>query len=307
MRSIAQSGPLPLEFVVIDDGSTDDSITPVKSEFPDSIIIHHPVSKGVSPSRSIGAAKASGDILMFFDAHVGVTQQSIERLALGIRRFDNKAVLIPMVTQFNIDTWQIDEGFRGFGFELSFREFDGRWLELSEMEQEPYQGDVYYHSPTIVGCAMAVHRQTYEHIGGFDASMQTWGMEDVDFGIRAWMKGHPVLCDPHARVGHRFITAFTAYEEKLVDLGANQLRLASKIFSPAIFSQWLAMRGLDGPASKVELTDLWRDAWKQFIADDPSVARAREDFRNRRTINEIDYAEQFHLAWPTRSKTAAAG
>ena len=54
------------------------------------------------------------------------------------------------------------------------------------------------------GCAAAVSRELYNRLGGFDADMLVWGVEDLDFGLRTWMMGHSILHDPEAVVGHRF-------------------------------------------------------------------------------------------------------
>jgi len=57
------------EIVVVDDGSTDGSVTRVQ-EYPDSrlTLLRHPVNRGVGPARNTGADAARGEWLIFLDS-----------------------------------------------------------------------------------------------------------------------------------------------------------------------------------------------------------------------------------------------
>jgi glycosyltransferase involved in cell wall biosynthesis len=302
VNSILESdGTLDLEFVIVDDGSTDDSVDPLRALVPNLRIVRHDKSKGVSPARVSGAAVARGGVLVFFDAHVKPEPRCIERLVDGIVATDGGAVLVPMVTQFDTATWTSNEALRGFGYSLSLDVCKGRWLELSEMKERSVGRTVYYESPTVVGCSVAVGRATYDHVMGFDPIMRTWGMEDVDFGIRAWMTGHPVLCEPSARLGHRFVEEFTFFQDRMIDMGANQIKMSRKLFNDETYGSWLAMRGisLNGtPQSDAEGVELWQQAWAQVQEDIEMVTGLELEFKRRRVMDEFEYARYFGLDWP---------
>jgi glycosyltransferase involved in cell wall biosynthesis len=272
------------------------------SELDLEVVVQHDESLGVSPSRADGVEVATGDVLVFFDAHVKPENDCLARLMLGIERTDGNAVVVPMVMQFDTDTWLSDASLRGFGYELTLDRCGGRWLELGEMRQRRLGDEAYWESPTVVGCSVAVHRGAYHDIMGFDSLMRTWGMEDVDFGIRAWMTGHAVLCDPVARVGHRFVTEFMSYTARYVDLGANQIRMARKLFGDDAFAEWLDMRGLGTRpiAEEHPVYELWREAWAQYREDAHLVEAAASEFKERRIMDEYEYADRFELSWPAR-------
>ncbi|WP_205847445.1 galactosyltransferase-related protein, partial [Planctopirus hydrillae] len=46
-----------------------------------------------------------------------------------------------------------------------------------------------YHQPALIGCVLAVSRETYFALGGFDTGMKVWGVEDIDFGLKASRPG----------------------------------------------------------------------------------------------------------------------
>ncbi len=247
---------------------------------------------------------ATSDVLVFLDAHVKPEPGCISRLVSGIELTANRAVMVPRVTQFDTTSWLADPSLRGFGFEITLDRCQGRWLELSEMRPVSVGTRWCYESPTVVGCCLAVHRNPYDHIMGFDPLMRTWGSEDVDFGVRAWMTGHPVLCDPEAGIAHRFVTEFISFEPKLVDLAANQIRMARKILGPHAFREWIAMRGLadETPAPENRVAGVWREAWAQYTEDVDALTATEAEFKSRRVMDEYEYAQRFNLKWPVRAE-----
>ena len=43
---------------------------------------------------------------------------------------------------------------------------------------------VPFRSPTLVGCALAVQKKYFFHIGGFDDAMNIWGGENIELAFR---------------------------------------------------------------------------------------------------------------------------
>ncbi len=61
-----------------------------------------------------------------------------------------------------------------------------------------------FFSPTLVGCALAVDRTYFDHIGAFDEDLKVWGGENIELAFRTWMCGGRVITVPCSRVGHVF-------------------------------------------------------------------------------------------------------
>ena len=57
---------------------------------------------------------------------------------------------------------------------------------------------------TLVGCALAVNRTFFYHLGGFDPGLAIWGGENLELAFRTWMCGGRVQTLPCSRVGHAF-------------------------------------------------------------------------------------------------------
>jgi hypothetical protein len=145
-----------------------------------------------------------------------------------------------------------------------------------------------------MGCAFAISRDLYFRLWGCDPDMRVWGSEDADLGLKAWLMGGAVLCDPQLQVGHRFRAA-TDSSPVLTDLLANRLRMARKNFTEPVWADWLAkFRARVGD-------DAFDLAWACFEERRESVERERDYLLSHRPWDEFDFAEHFRLKWPRRA------
>ena len=288
-----------MEVLVVDDGSNDGSPQDASKLFGDVRIHRNDVPLGVSGARIRGAAEATGDVFIFLDAHVLPDVGCLDRLLALVTETAGTAVAIPRVAELNADTWHADYSRSAFGFEITLDDFGVRWLQLSEMLPVKVGSLETYESPTLVGCSLAIARDAYTAILGFNPAMVTWGIEDVDLGVRAWMMGYKILCDPAARLAHRFVTRFANFEVKQIELGANQIRMARTIFNDLVFSDWLRMRGIDVRMSGDDVAEhFWHRAFSRYLSTEPAALRFGETFRRSRARDEYDYAKHFSLQWP---------
>lgn len=69
------------------------------------------------------------------------------------------------------------------------------WMEMPEHEKRRlnYKHEYVAHrTPTLVGCALAVRKDYFLSIGGFDDDMAIWGAENIELAFRVWMCGGQV-------------------------------------------------------------------------------------------------------------------
>jgi GT2 family glycosyltransferase len=88
--------------------------------------------------------------------------------------------------------------------------------------------------------------------------MRVYGVEDIDFGLKAWLMGYPVLHDPEPVIGHRFRASFDNYSVPMEHILVNQLRMARKNFSDPVWDEWVQRcRAPAGWAMGIGLEDLY--------------------------------------------------
>jgi glycosyltransferase involved in cell wall biosynthesis len=143
-----------IELVVIDNGSTDQSVA-ISKRFTDQIIIDPEAN--ISKLRNLGARSTTGEILVFLDSDCILGK---DWLPIAVRYFDD-----PHIGMVGSTVNNIPENFgwvsRAWNAHLTRKNgiYDVHWLGSR---------------------AIAVRREAFEKAGGFDERLAT--CEDVEFG-----------------------------------------------------------------------------------------------------------------------------
>jgi len=196
VRSLHQGLPGLSEILVVDDQSTDgccDDLlrNPASKRVR---VVRSPERLGVSRARNFGAALSRGEILVFSDAHceapAGWAQAVIEALGDPVVGAVSPAISV-------LDD---SDGAQGYGMRFVSTGFDVDWL--GKAGEEPYA------VPLLCGCFMALRREVFEQLGGFDSGMLLWGSEDLELSMHLWLRGFECRMLPQIAVAHRFSSGF---------------------------------------------------------------------------------------------------
>lgn len=296
------------EIVVADDASSDGSVDAAQRRFPLVRVVRHERRLGASPAKALGAAHARGEVLVFLDAHTRPEPGAVARLARVVSGLDEAAIVTPAVAALHAGSWRSDLGRVGHGYAMDLRGFDTWWVPLGEMRRVETPCGRLYESAALIGCAFAVGRQLYEELWGFDPRMRSWGIEDLDLGLKCWQAGHRILHDPDVVIGHRFQDEFTSYAVPAEHVLVNKLRMARKNFTQGVWADWAdgTRAGAWGPLAD-HPEGLWAHAWQLLHDDRASVEQERSYLHSRRVRDEFWYAQRFGLPWPALAGSAAAG
>ncbi len=188
VESFSATSPPGTEIVVVDDGSNDGCADFLENGKTDVRLVRTARS-GVPRARNHGARVASGEVLVFADAHV-VAPALWGHPILDALAAPGVGATAPAVYDLN------NPVAKGFGFQLSVPTLDPSWL--SQRDTTPYA------VPTLPGCCFAIRREVFETVGGFDEGMIHWGMEDTELGLRLWLLGYDLLLVPQIELGHLF-------------------------------------------------------------------------------------------------------
>jgi glycosyltransferase involved in cell wall biosynthesis len=285
---VRTTGGLDLEFVVADDGSTDGSIQALKRRFPFVRTVRHRRRRGCSATKDLGARKARGDVLVFLDGHCNPEPLAIERLINDVEDLSGRAVVTPAVPHLDTKHWKNVYSQVGFGYGMRLEELDCDWVAPEHMRPRGR----FYESPSLCGCCLAVSRELYLKLWGFDPNMVEWGIEDLDLALKAWLLGGGIVSDPLACVGHRFRQTFDTFTVADIAIPVNQLRMARKHFSDRLWEEWIErFRAREGSID-------WKRVWSRFQEGRRSVERERRYLLAHRERDEYWYAARFSLAWP---------
>jgi glycosyltransferase involved in cell wall biosynthesis len=155
----------PLEVILVDDGSTDDSAEVARS-FGDAVRLYSQANSGVAAARNRGIAMAAGELLAFLDADDLWSQEKLSR---------QTAVLL---ADPSLDAV--------FGH---VRQFHSPELAESLRQTTHYAAEVMpgYHAGTLL-----IRRGAFERVGPFESRWQraefvSWHLRATEAGLRMLM------------------------------------------------------------------------------------------------------------------------
>jgi len=196
VRSFIQGrrSEVPIEFVIVDDGSTDGCCLNFAPE-AEALSRGRGVTvrlcglaetQGNYTARNVGASEATGDFLFITDAHVRVFPGWDEQLIGDLSADCVYSAAICTVSE----TWV------GYGCSFVFPDMSTRWNTVRPVSGAPVA--VSPCSGTIIS------RQLFYRLGGYDPGMRLYFAGEPEFSVRAWLFGVDVRCLPCVRVAHRF-------------------------------------------------------------------------------------------------------
>ncbi|MDG4784836.1 glycosyltransferase family 2 protein [Micromonospora sp. WMMD1102] len=156
----AQSHP-PLEVIVVDDASSDDSAA-IARRYPCRLIVA-PVNRGVSAARNTGAAASRGDVLFFVDSDIALAPDAL-RSALRVLAGDPECALVQGI----------------YDREPLFA--DGPVEEYKTLYEHFWRRRAAGPVTVTLFALTAVRREVFDRVGGFDEGLRDG--EDVEFGTR---------------------------------------------------------------------------------------------------------------------------
>jgi glycosyltransferase involved in cell wall biosynthesis len=90
-----------IEVIIVDDGSSDDSLRIAKTLASDQVKVFHQVNKGASSARNLGLKYAKGDYIQYLDADDLLSPDKIEMQLQSLAGTKNQIAVCPTVYFYN--------------------------------------------------------------------------------------------------------------------------------------------------------------------------------------------------------------
>jgi glycosyltransferase involved in cell wall biosynthesis len=271
-RLLTTTARYATEIIVIDDGSSD----PIAGLGQDVRLFRNQEPIGVSQSRRLGACVATGDVLVWLDAHMTFADDWLDQMLAYV---ESRSLLCSAAWDYNLSTclcWGVDIDWCAG---RNYIEGLSPGFIIRHRTSAPL--DDAAEVPMVIGSCYMMSRSSYNKLGGFSPLLRVWGQDDVDISIRAWISGLGVKCITKAQVGHLYRSRFP-YPVYYDHLEFNQLVIIRSIFDESTIQR---LEGYFKPLSAKVI------GWLENIESD--LEKWRAEIQAKRRLGDEEFFRDF--------------
>lgn len=192
LSSVLAADPPPAEVILVDNGSTDDTVAHVRQHFPTVTVVALEHNAGFSAGNNAGARRASSRYLVFLNNDAEAQPSWLAELTAPAEADPRVGLVTSRIVYMDrpdtIDS--AGDGYLRCGG--AFKRLHGQSVEHGHAPEEVFGA---------CGAAFLIRRDLFESLGGFDEDF-FMVYEDVDLSYRARLRGARCLYAPRAIVRH---------------------------------------------------------------------------------------------------------
>lgn len=213
----SQESDFPWEYVVVDNGSTDDTVEYLReasTSFPTRLTVVDGSAKpgNIPYVRNLAADEARADRLVYCDQDDIVQPGWLNAAASGL---SEHGALMGLIREL------VPAG-------------------TAEAEPRVMNPTVYSDLPIVESCNFAVRRSVLESVGGFDEDLAGYGMDDSELSIRLRKSGYRIVGCPEMVIHARGTASPTKRFRKVFSSAQTEILVWSK--HPDVFPGRLSWR-----------------------------------------------------------------
>jgi GT2 family glycosyltransferase len=255
------------EIIVVDDASTDGSC----DHLPDYVkVIKREKKYGVASSRNVGVQHATGDALMFLDAHQRVGPGTPAKMMKA--SFEKQALIVPGV----IPLYSPQRGGSwACGWSMEKNRLRSRWLGAKPSTE-------FATTNSFVAPGWCLTRELWNKLGPWPSTLSNWGSTEVCKSVQCFMAGIPLLTMRDAETWHRFRSRFP-YPVQTAGIWYNAYVVARVMFGEKVFRSFFL------PKMKPEH---WDEKIAQML-ESPGVEQEAEFYAKLRKVDPQTFVDKF--------------
>lgn len=185
-----------IEVIIVDDGSTDESIKLITSQFSKVKLIKHKINRGFSAAVNTGVRAAKGDLILLLNTDV-VPEDDF---------------LVSVLPHFKDQkTFAVSLHERGYGYCVGG--FSDGYIQLGLGPEAKEVHSSFY----VSGGSGVFRRKIWMELNGMDEKLLSpFYWEDIDICFRAAKRGYINLWEPNANVIHDHESTISKFSKNYV-------------------------------------------------------------------------------------------
>lgn len=256
-----------LQVVVIDNGSTDDSISFLASNFPQVRVVSLSKNEGFANGYNLGLQQIEADYFLLLNSDVAVSPNFLEPLVALLEKDASIAACQPKILSYDKkEEFEYAGASGGWIDQLGYPFARGRVFDTLETDNGQYDqvSPIFWAS----GAALFIRSSVYRALGGFDPYFFAH-QEEIDLCWRIQLAGYRIVNCPQSIVWHKGGSTLPKGNARKTFLNYrnNHIMLLKNMPLLSLIWVWPLRLALDGLA-----------AWRALFGGDPgywwAVARA---------------------------------
>lgn len=183
------------EIIVVDDASTDDSVSFIRKTFPEILLAPLEKNQGFGKACDTGIRRGRRDLILLLNSDIAATDDFITPL---VEHFADTNIFAVQPKALGWDR-------RTLNFGLNMGKMEQGYVRMWNEADTGNEKYIYRTSPTLyaLGGAILFDRRKYFALGGFDRLFYPFRWEDIDLCYRALKRGWKLLYEPKSVVFHK--------------------------------------------------------------------------------------------------------
>jgi len=211
--SLKKQTYVPLELLLIDNASVDDSVEYVKEHFPMVSVFINSENRGFGGAVNRGVEKAKGEYILFLNNDLYLDERCVEKM-VDMVEGEGVGAIVPKILYFDnknrINSFGNLINYLGLACPKYIDEKDKATMEVEE---------------TACGGIFLIRKNLFEEVGGFDQEFFMYH-EDHDLSWRIRLRGKKLMVNPKAVMYHKY--HFSKNPKKFYYSEKNRLQLLLK-------------------------------------------------------------------------------
>lgn len=212
--------------IVVDNGSTDDSVAQIQATHPNVTLIETGTNLGYAGGNNVGVKRAlvaEISYVCILNNDVTVEPEFLTALLAALHSQPDVGIVTPLVAEHNAGgdcVWAL-------GSVVDWRTASVT-RQYAGSDVDPWRGRAPFEVEIASGAAMLVRREVFEQVGLIDESFFLY-FEEVDWSLKVRQAGYRILAVPSSVVGHE-VSATLGANSPVIDyyMLRNHLRLIGR-------------------------------------------------------------------------------
>ena len=201
LPSVVAAAPAGVEVVVADNGSTDDSVEVLRSEFPSVTVLRMDRNYGFAGGYNRALQRIEADYYVLLNSDVETPRGWLAPLVEALDRNPDVGVVSPkLISSEDRRIFEYAGASGGFMDKYGYPFCRGRLLHIVEEDSGQYDTpiDVLW----ATGACLFIRTDVYKAVGGLDGDFFAH-QEEIDMCWRLRARGYRLVCTPQSVIYHK--------------------------------------------------------------------------------------------------------